>query len=124
MKQILASSEIPSSPFYNQGIKVDSTIYISGMIAFDPVTKKVEAKSIEEQTEQAIRNCEKILHLGGASLDDVIQVIVLLRNPEDFEGMNRAYQKVFSKNPPTRAVAKLGVEVPNVLISILMTAAT
>jgi len=123
MKKILASSEIPSSPFYSQGVKVDNTIYISGIIAFDPVTKKVEAKSIEEQTEQAIHNCEKILHLGGASLDDVIQVIVLLRNPEDFEGMNRAYQKVFSKNPPTRAVSKLGVEVPNVLISIMMTAA-
>jgi hypothetical protein len=29
---------------------------------------------------------------------------------------------VFATTPPARAVAKLGVEIPNVLVSIMMTA--
>jgi 2-iminobutanoate/2-iminopropanoate deaminase len=122
MKEILFSEELPGSPFYSQGIKVEHTIYISGIVAFDPATKKVETKTIEEQTERAIRNCELILGKGGASLKDVVQVIVLLKNSQDFDSMNMAYSKIFSKNPPTRAVAKLGVDLPNILVSIMMTA--
>ncbi|HXC62692.1 MAG TPA: RidA family protein [Nitrospiria bacterium] len=123
MKRILFSSELPASNFYSQGIKVGNTIYLSGIVAFDPQTKKVETKSIEEQTERAIRNCELILREGGGNLGDVVQVIVLLKNPEDFDGMNRAYLKIFPNDSlPTRAVTKLGVDLPNILVSVMMTA--
>jgi len=101
---------------------VGNTIYISGIVAFDPSTKKVEVKTIEEQTERAIRNCELILRIGGANLEDVVQVIVLLKNPQDFDSMNKAYSKIFTTDPPTRAVSKLGVDLPNILVSMMMTA--
>ena len=122
MKEILFSAELPASSFYSQGIKVGNAIYLSGIAAFDPATKKVEANTIEEQTERAIRNCESILKSGGSSLEDVVQVIVLLKNPQDFDSMNKVYSKIFSLNPPTRAVTKLGVDIPNILVSIMMTA--
>jgi len=38
------------------------------------------------------------------------------------DSMNKAHPQIFSKDQPTRAVARLGVDVPNVLISIMMTA--
>ena len=122
MKEILYNEQLPHSPLYSQGVKVGNTIYISGIVAFDPSTKKVETKTIEEQTDRAIRNCEMILGRGGATLDDVVQVIVLLKNPEDFDSMNKTYSKIFSRNLPTRAVTKLGVDLPNILVSIMMTA--
>jgi enamine deaminase RidA (YjgF/YER057c/UK114 family) len=121
-KQILFNSALPGSPLYSQGVKVGNAIYISGIVAFDPTTKRVEAKTIEEQTERAIRNCELILKTGSAGLDDVVQVVVLLKNPDDFDGMNRAYSKVFAADQPARAVTKLGVDIPNILVSIMMTA--
>jgi 2-iminobutanoate/2-iminopropanoate deaminase len=122
VKQVLFSSQLPASNLYSHGIKVDNTIYLSGIVGFDLETKKVEARTIEEQTIRAIRNCELILREGGASLKDVVQVIVLLKNSQDFEGMNGAYRKIFSDWLPVRAVTKLGVDVPNILISIMMTA--
>jgi 2-iminobutanoate/2-iminopropanoate deaminase len=124
LKEVLFSSELPSSKFYSHGIKAGNMIYVSGIVAFDPVTKKVEVKTIEEQTERAIRNCELILQKGGATLKDVVQVVVLLKNPQDFDGMNSAYARMFSRQDemPSRAVTKLGVDVPNVLVSIMMTA--
>jgi 2-iminobutanoate/2-iminopropanoate deaminase len=122
MKEILFSAELPTSPLYSQGIKVGSTIFLSGIVAFEPATKKVEAKTVEEQTERAIRNCETILKTGGATLEDVVQVVVLLKNPEDFDSMNKAYSKIFPRNQPTRAVTKLGVDLPNIFVSIMMTA--
>ena len=124
MKQVLFSADLPGSPVYSHGVKVGNTIYLSGIVAFDPGTKKVEMKTIEEQTERAIRNCELILKTGGARLEDVVQVIVLLKNSEDFDSMNRAYAKIFSKDQPARAVARLGVDIPNVLVSVMMTSVT
>jgi 2-iminobutanoate/2-iminopropanoate deaminase len=42
--------------------------------------------------------------------------------PSDLAGLNEKYAKFFPADPPTRAVAKLGVELPNFLVSIKMTA--
>ena len=63
-----------------------------------------------------------MLEAGGGSLEDVVQVTVLLADPADFAGMNEEYEKVFAVDPPARAVTKLGVDLPNLLVSIMMTA--
>ena len=47
---------------------------------------------------------------------------MLLARPADFAGLNEEYAKFFPTDPPTRAVGKLGVELPNVLVSIKMIA--
>ena len=71
---------------------------------------------------QSLTNCEAVLRTAGATLDDVVEVGVLLTNPADFAEMNEEYATWFPTAPPTRYVAKLGVELPGVLISIRMTA--
>ena len=47
---------------------------------------------------------------------------VLLTNPADFAGLNEEYARWFPSGPPTRYVAKLGVDLPGLLVSIRMTA--
>ena len=121
-KQIVTTPDAPSSPLYSQGVRVGSTIYVSGMAGIEVATGQMAGATIQVQTQQALRNCRAILEAGGGGLDDVVQVTVLLANPADFAGMNEAYAKVFAVEPPARAVTKLGVELPNVLVSITMTA--
>jgi 2-iminobutanoate/2-iminopropanoate deaminase len=121
-KQIITTEQAPSSPLYSQGVRVGSAIYVSGMVGMDAATAQMAGPTIQEQTRQALRNCELVVQAGGGSLEDVAQVTVLLANPADFAGMNEEYAKVFATALPTRSVAKLGVELPNVLVSILMTA--
>lgn len=121
-KQIIVTPHAPSSPLYSQGIRVGSTIYVSGMVGVDPSTKALAGATIEEQTRQALRNCEAIVKAGGGTRDDISQVTVLLTNPSDFAGMNETYAGIFPVDPPARAVGKLGVELPGILVSIMMTA--
>ena len=121
-KQIVRTDEAPSSPLYSQGVRVGSTIYVSGMAGIDAATGQLAGATIQEQTRQALRNCRAIVEAGGGRLEDVVQVTVLLANPADFAGMNEEYAKVFATQPPARAVTKLGVELANVLVSIMMTA--
>ena len=63
-----------------------------------------------------------VLEAGGATLDDVVEVGVLLTHSSDFPGLNEEYASWFPAEPPARYVARLGVDIPGVLVSIRMTA--
>jgi 2-iminobutanoate/2-iminopropanoate deaminase len=123
MKEIIRSPDAPSSPLYSQAVKVGPMIYLSGIVGLDPRTNEMAGVTIQEQTRQAIQNCREILAAAGAKLEHVVTVLVLLARPADFSGMNEEYAKFFPADPPARAVTRLGVELPNVLVSIMMTAA-
>jgi enamine deaminase RidA (YjgF/YER057c/UK114 family) len=94
-RQIITAANAPSSPLYSQAVKAGPHVLLSGIVGIDPNT---------------------------GSLDDVIEVGILLTNPEDFAGLNEEYARWFPSGPPTRYVAKLGVELPGLLVSIRMTA--
>jgi 2-iminobutanoate/2-iminopropanoate deaminase len=121
-KQIVRTPDAPNSPLFSQAIKVGSTIYVSGIVGIDPGTNQLAGLTIQEQTRQALVNCANILRAAGATLENVVEVHVLLAKSNDFAGLNEEYAKFFPTDPPTRAVAKLGIELPNVLVSIKMTA--
>ena len=121
-RQIIATANAPRSPLYSQGVKAGPLVLISGMVGLSPSTGDLAGDTIQDQTRQALTNCEAILQAAGASLDDVIEVGVLLTNPADFSGLNEEYARWFPSEPPARYVAKLGVEVPRLLVSIRMTA--
>lgn len=121
-KRIIVAEDAPRSPLYSQGVRVGPFVYVSGMVGIDPATGEMAGATIQEQTRQALRNCLAVVRASGGTPDHVVQVTVLLADPSDFAGMNEEYGKVFTTDPPTRAVAKLGVDLPNVRVSIMLTA--
>ncbi len=122
VREVINTPNAPSSPLYSQGVKAGYHIYVSGLVGIDVSTGNLAGSTIQEQTRQALTNCQAVLHAADATLEDVLEVGVLLTNPTDFAGMNDEYATWFSAEPPTRYVAKLGVEISGVLVSIRMTA--
>ena len=122
MREIISTPDAPSSPLYSQGVKAGEHVHVSGLVGIDVTTGDLAGPTIREQTRQALVNCQSVLRAAGATLDEVIEVGVLLTDPTDFPGMNDEYTTWFPADPPTRYVAKLGVEIPGVLVSIRMTA--
>jgi 2-iminobutanoate/2-iminopropanoate deaminase len=123
-RQIITTPNAPTSPIYSQGVLAGPFVYVSGTTGTDPRTGRFAGTTIEDQTRQALANCEAVLTAAGSGLTDVIEVGILLANPADFDGMNSVYARWFPAEPPTRYVAKLGVDVPGFLVSIRMTAYT
>jgi 2-iminobutanoate/2-iminopropanoate deaminase len=122
MRNVIDTPNAPSSPLYSQAVKAGQHVYVSGLVGIDVSTGNLAGTTIQEQTRQALTNCEAVLQAAGATLADVVEVGVLLTNPMDFAGMNDEYARWFSAEPPTRYVAKLGVDIPEVLVSIRMIA--
>ena len=122
MREVIATTGAPSSPLYSQAVKAGGFVYLSGLVGIDVATGSVAGPTITDQTRQALANCRTVLEAAGATLDDVVEVGVLLVKPADFAEMNEEYARCFPAAPPTRYVAKLGVELPGILVSIRMTA--
>ena len=99
---------------YSQAIVLGNMVYCSGSIPLNPSSMKVEADSIEGQTEQVIKNMEAILIQAGSALDKVIKTTVFLKSMDDFQKMNGVYERLFKGHAPARStvqVAKLPLDV-------------
>jgi 2-iminobutanoate/2-iminopropanoate deaminase len=121
-RQTISTPDAPRSPLYSQGIRAGSTIYVTGMAGIDPRTNEPAGPTIEEQTRQSLVNCENVLRAAGATRADVVEVQVLLARPGDFAGLNEEYARFFGDDAPVRSVARLGPDLPGILVSIRMTA--
>jgi 2-iminobutanoate/2-iminopropanoate deaminase len=121
-RQFIRNANAPASPLFSQAVRTGEFIFVSGTAGIDPATQKIAGPTIQEQTRQAIVNCSNILNAAGATLADVVDVQALLAKPEDFAGLNEAYAPFFATDPPARSVARLGPELPGILVSIRMTA--
>jgi 2-iminobutanoate/2-iminopropanoate deaminase len=113
------------SPF-SHAVVANGFVFVSGQVGLPPGAGMADlaGMDVKAQTRQAVKNVGAILEAAGSSLDKVVKVTVLLARPETFKEMNEAYAECFPGPKPARAVAKLGVELPNVLVSIEAVATT
>ena len=101
MKRIISTSAAPAAVGpYSQGVEASgATLYVSGQLPIDPADGTMP-DTVEQQTEQALRNVEAILREAGYSLSDVVKSVVLLADMNDFAAMNSVYARFYAKDMP------------------------
>lgn len=106
MSQVIHTENAPEAigP-YSQAIVAGGFVFTSGQIAINPATGRVEATTIEEQTEQVCRNLDAVLKASGSSLDKVVKTVCFLSNMDDFAAFNVVYGKYFTGKPARSCVA-------------------
>ncbi|NLH38438.1 MAG: RidA family protein [Elusimicrobia bacterium] len=103
MKKVISTEKAPKAVGpYSQAIETDNLIFVSGQLPINPRTGEM-AKTVEEQTKQAIENISSILELVGLSLDNVVKTTVFMTDLTKFSNMNEVYAQYFKTNPPARA---------------------
>lgn len=109
-KEVVVSDKIPKpiAP-YSPGIKAGNFVFISGQVAFDPMTGEVVGSTTAEQTEQALKNMKDVLEAAGSSLEHVCKTTVFLTDLNDFKEMNEVYGKFFQNDPPARSTVQAGL---------------
>ena len=98
MKKVINSKNAPEpvGP-YNQAILVDGTLYLSGQIALDPKSMKMDNSTIESETIRVLNNIEAVLKEANYDFNDIIKTTIFLTNMEDFNVVNEIYGKRFKK---------------------------
>ncbi len=90
---------------YSQGIVYNGLAFFSGAIPLSPETGEVVGTTIEEQTEQVMKNIKALLESQGAEFTDVVKTTCFLADMADFAAFNEVYAKYFTGKPARSCVA-------------------
>jgi len=117
-REIIRTTDAPSPPpTYSQAVKAAGLVFVSGTGPYD-ASGVVTGSTIQEQTQQCLKNISAILSAAGTSLSKVVSATVILLEESDFAGMNEEWVKWFPVDPPARQAAKLPVRIPGMRVSI------
>jgi len=79
-------------------------------------------ESIEEQTQQVMKNLGAVLEAAGSSFDHAIKCSIFLADMGDFATVNEIYAKAFGEIPPARETVAVKTLPKEVLVEISMIA--
>ena len=104
--EIISTNKAPAAigP-YSQGIIVNNLLFTSGQIALDPETGTVVGTTIEEQTEQVMKNLGALLQEAGTSYEKTVKTVCFLADMNDFGAFNEIYGRYFTEKPARSCVA-------------------
>ncbi len=104
MRKVISSELAPAAigP-YSQGIKTEKLVFTSGQIPINPASGKITAQTIEEQTEQVMKNLKAVLAESGVGMDRIVKTTCFLSDMADFAAFNAGYGKYFPENAPARS---------------------
>ena len=89
---------LPHSP----GIRAGAFVFLSGMVAVDPVTGERAHGTVAAETRQILNNMAHLLESAGSSLAKVVKVNVLIYSMLEYDNMNAVYREFFPVDPPAR----------------------
>jgi 2-iminobutanoate/2-iminopropanoate deaminase len=90
---------------YSQAIVSHGMVFTSGQIAIDPATNTVAGTTIQEQTEQIMKNLAAVLAEAGSGFNMAVKTTCFLADMNDFAAFNEIYGKYFTSLPARSCVA-------------------
>ena len=122
-KEIILTNNAPSpiGP-YNQAIKINNVLYLSGQI---PLTLKMELiqNNLKAEVTQVMKNLEAILNAANMSFKNVVKSTIFLDNMDNFKTVNEIYGEYFEKEiAPSRETVAVKTLPKNVRVEISMIA--
>lgn len=118
-KEIFNTDKAPAAigP-YNQAIKADKTLYVSGQVPFNPETMELVNTGIADEAHQVLKNVGAILNHAGYDFKDVCKATIFLSSMDDFATVNEVYAQYFSENQPARECVAVKTLPRNVNVEI------
>ena len=91
---------------YSQAVELGGLIFCSGQIPLTAEGELVDS-SIEDATEQVLKNIEAVLFEAGVGMSDVVKTTIFLTDLSNFDAVNTIYGTYFYDNPPARSTVEV-----------------
>ncbi len=103
---------------YSQAIRLGDLVFTAGQVAIDPATGTIDAVTVEDQTEQVLRNLRAVLDAAGTGLDRIVKCTVFMTDLGQFGAMNAVYGRFFASDPPARSAVQVAALPLGALVEI------
>jgi len=107
-KKVILSPDAPKvvGP-YSQAILTGNTLYISGNIAIDPETGKMDTLNMETEIRRVMTNLEAVLKEAGMTYDNVVKATVFTTDLKYYKLINNIYSEYFKEKEPARETVQV-----------------
>jgi 2-iminobutanoate/2-iminopropanoate deaminase len=92
---------------YNQAVVHENTIYISGQVALEPDTGKMDNANLAEETHRVMRNLGAVLQAAGSDFDHLIKCSIFILDMNEFKAINEVYASFFNEHHPARETVEV-----------------
>lgn len=107
LEQIRSATAPDAIGPYSQAIRCGNLVFCSGQIPLDPATRQLRNETIEQATEQCLRNLQAVLAAAECSTSDVVKTTVYMTDLKEFPAMNATYAAFFGNHKPARATVQV-----------------
>lgn len=106
---------------YSRAVVQEPFVFVSGTTGFDYETMTIK-DDVAEQAEQCLKNIDQALRMADSSLADVVRVMYVLPNGEDFEKCWPILKKYLGAVRPAAMMISAKLLDPRMKIEIEVTA--
>ena len=124
IKRIQTNDAPAPAGHYSQAVVHNGLVFVSGQLSIDPATGERKLGSIEQQTEQTLKNVEAILLASNSDLGRVLKMTVYVADINLWSAVNKVYAEFMGEHRPARAIVPTGALHYGFLIEIEAVAAT
>jgi 2-iminobutanoate/2-iminopropanoate deaminase len=126
MKHISTDAAPAAIGPYSQAVSLPTShlVFTSGQLPIDPATSAFVPGGIAEQTTQALKNLQAVLHASDSSLGHIVKTTVFLKDMNDFAAMNAVYATFFPNDPPARSTVEVARLPKDALVEVEAIATT
>ena len=98
----------PIRGYYSNSVRVSAgpLLFVAGQVGID-AQNRVVGPGAAEQAEQALRNIEKILAASGATMADVVKVVVYVTDIKYLDEITPARLAHFPKDGPASTIVQV-----------------
>jgi len=93
---------------FSRFAKAGGTIYVSGIVGRDPVSRELAGDDVGEQTRIALQVIQDILREAGAKLADVVKVTNFVTDMSRYGEVKLVYRDTFGEELPARTCVEVG----------------
>src|SRR3989304_7963489 len=93
---VVCAKKLTAQVNYSPAIVAGDFIFISGQFPIDPVTGRMIEGDIATLTNQTIDNIRSLLLSNGVDLNQIVNMMVYLKDIRDYEAMDQAYGQRFN----------------------------
>lgn len=101
MKKEIVTDNTASAHLLSMAIESGGFIFCSGMVHCTPDLKLV-GETTAEKVDQIMQNIAKTLTAAGATLDDIVKVVIYVTDMAIMPELNEVYPTYFKKPYPVR----------------------
>jgi 2-iminobutanoate/2-iminopropanoate deaminase len=107
----LPDNLLPPPAPYSHAVRAGDFLFVTGQLAEDPVTGKVNRGPLVDQTQRVMENLKIVLEHANSGFDQVVMARLFLTDLRDYDDVNQVFSSYFSsdRRPGRTTVGVMGL---------------